>query len=80
MFVSIDLVYPKEKILSFAQKFVKNLVDPFQLFLDIFYVRKNEKKKGQNFFFNGRVAFCFSKHCVLNNLLGPQKRLLKVPQ
>ena len=29
MFVSIDLLGVKELILSFAQKFSKNLVDPF---------------------------------------------------
>ena len=39
MFVSIDLLGPKEMILSFAQHLSKNLVDPDKLLPDIYHVR-----------------------------------------
>ena len=39
MFVSIDLLGPKEMFLSIAQSLSKRLVDPYNLFPDIFHVR-----------------------------------------
>ena len=39
MFVSIDLLGPKKRILSFPQYLAKNLVDPDKLLPDICHVR-----------------------------------------
>ena len=39
VFVSFDLLGPKEMILFFAQYLWKNLVDPYELFRDIGHVR-----------------------------------------
>ena len=39
MFVSTDILGPKEMILSFAQKVSKHLLDPCELFFDICHVR-----------------------------------------
>ena len=39
MFVSLDLLGPKEKILSSEQKLSKYFVDPYKLFPDISHVR-----------------------------------------
>ena len=44
MFVSIDLLGPKEKILSFAQYLPNYHVDPFKLFPNICLVRLHEKR------------------------------------
>ena len=75
MFVSINLLSPKEMLLSFAQSFSKHLVDHDKMFLVIFHVRWNEKKEAQVFSSLERLP-CFSQLCVLNNLLGPKKRSL----
>ena len=39
MFVSLDLLDPKEIILSFEQNLSKYFVDPYELFPDISHVR-----------------------------------------
>ena len=39
VFVSIDILGPKEMIWSFAQYLSKNLVNPYKLLLDIGHVR-----------------------------------------
>ena len=39
MFVSIDLVGPKETFLSIAQKMSKYIADPYKWSPDIFHVR-----------------------------------------
>ena len=44
MFVSINLLGPKEMLSSFAQSMSKHLVDPYIVFLVIFHVQWNEKK------------------------------------
>ena len=44
MFVSINLLGPKEMLTSFAQLMSKLLVNPYIVFLVVFYVRYNEKK------------------------------------
>ena len=44
MFVSVDLLGPKEMVLSTAQNYSQYLVDPFKMFSDFCHVRKYEKK------------------------------------
>ena len=72
MFISIDLLGPKEMVLSFAQTVWKDLVDTYKLSPDIFRVRYRKKEQAKKFFFGGKVAF-FSKLSVFNNLLGLKK-------
>ena len=69
----IDLLGPKEMLLSCAQSMSKHLVDSDKLFPVIFHVRWNEKKEAKVFSSLERLP-CFSQHCVLNNLAGPKKR------
>ena len=76
MFDSINLLSPKEMILSFAQKRWNYLVDPYKLSPHNFCVRCQKKKTGQIvFFFSGKVAFSW-KLSVFNNLLGAERLLL----
>ena len=39
MFVSNDLLSPREKNIKFAQKLSKDVLYPYNLFLDVFHVR-----------------------------------------
>ena len=64
MYVSIDLLGPKQTILSFAHKLSNYLVDPYECYLG-FVILDNMKKTGQKNF--------FSKPCVFNDLLCPEK-------
>ena len=65
----------KRFVLIKRRKVFKLPCGPF-LFLPCYFLCSIKRERiGQNFFFNGRVAY-FSKLCVFNNLLGPQKKLL----
>ena len=75
MIVSVDLLGPKEMILSIAQQFSEDQMDPYKLFPDFCLVQWYKKKKAIFFSSPGRLPF-FSKICVFNNLSGPKKTLL----
>ena len=75
MIVSIDLLGPKEMILSIAQQFSEDQMDPYKLFPDFCLFDDIRKEQAKFFSSLGRLPF-FSKICVFNNLSGPKKMLL----
>ena len=75
MIVSIDMLGPKEMILSIAQQFSEDQMDPYKFFPDFCLVQWYKKKKAKYFSSPGRLPF-FSKICVFNNLSGPKKNAL----
>ena len=79
MFASIDHLDPKEKILSFAQKMSKYLLDPFKLFTDISHFQYYEKNYAK-IFSSLESLLLFSKTNVSNNLLSPKELILLLPQ
>ena len=79
MFVSIDLLGAKEKLLSIAQSMSNYLVDPYKVFFVFFHVQWNEKKEAKVFSSLEKLP-SFSRLCVFNNLLRPQKTFLYFPE
>ena len=78
MFVSVNPLGPKEMLLSIAQSMSKHFVDPYKVFLVIFHVQWNEKKEAKVFSSLEKLP-SFSRLCVFNNLLRPQKTFLYFP-
>ena len=79
MFVSIDLLGPKEMIISFAWKLSKNLVDLYKLFFDVCQTRFFQKKCAKILFFTGKVAY-ISKSCVFNSLYSVTEKIFQLAQ
>ena len=75
MFVSIDILGPKEKIWSFAQIWSKYLVDPCKLFLT-FAIVDNTRKTCPKSFHHRKDCHFFSKLSVFNSLLDPRNSYL----
>ena len=62
MFVSIDLLGPRERISSFAQKLSKNPLDPYNLLHDLFLFNRTIKKQARNF--SSLVSLLFFQNFV----------------
>ena len=76
MFVSIDQLGPKEGILSIAQQFSENQMDPFKLFPDFCLVQWYKKKNGQIVFFTGKIAFFLKNLCFQQPLRSLKNALI----
>ena len=78
MFVSLDLLGPKEIIISFEQKLSKYFVDPYKIVPWHKSCSIKRVKKWSISFFALEIVTFFSKTSVLNNLLGPKRMPLYI--